>query len=360
MAFLDLGCACTPDCPPVGGTQGPPGPTGPQGLQGIQGNDGEDAFGLTTAGFTMPDVGTNVTVLVDPADWATQGQIVYIGGINGQVGYFQVAVTSTLSAMVLTNLGYPGNLDSGTPVGSGQQVSPAGLQGPQGPPWVLSAPLGINLGGTGQSTSMAGFDALSPLTGKGQLIGFNGQDNIAVVASADGQVPISDSTALAGFRWIDSSLLKVAFNDISPLNTKGDLLVYDGYINRRLPVGPLPGMVLSVVPNAEAGVNWTSPNGFSFVRISHAQTPIVLSGIEQLVGISLPNIAAPISVVLAAVSFWTNNLLCLKDETGTADQYPITITTSDGTQIQNQNSYVMDIPFGYVFIYSSGRAFFVL
>lgn len=349
-----------PDCPPVGGTPGPPGPMGPQGPQGITGLDGENAFGLTTSPFTMPAVGANVNVSVDPAQWATQGQVVYIGGPSGEVGYFAVAVTSTVSVMVLTNLGYPDNLPPGSLIGSGMQVSPAGIQGPQGPAWVLLQPLGINLGGTGQSTAPAAFTALSPLTNKGQLIGSDGQQNVAVVSSANNQVPISDSTAPAGFRWTDVSTLQVSFDDISPLTTEGDLLVYDGVTNRRLPVGGMAGMVLMVVPSAEAGLDWANPIGFSFQRISYARTPVVLNGSEQLVGISTPSSAQPVSVVLAPITNWVNNFLCLKDETGTADQYPITITTSDGTLIQGQNSWVIDIPYGRAFFYSNGYEFFVL
>jgi hypothetical protein len=322
--------------------------------------DGVNAFGLTTAPFTMPSVNANVNVQVDPAEWATEGQIVYIGGPNGVVGYFQVAVASTLSVMVLTNLGYPSNLAPGAQIGAGLQVSPAGIQGPQGPAWVLLQPLGINLGGTGQSTALAAFTALSPLTGKGQLIGSDGQENIAVIASADGQVPISDVSAPAGFRWIDSSLLHVSFNDISPLTTKGDLLVYDGSVNRRLPIGPLDGMVLAVQSSAEAGINWASLIGFSFTRVSYARTPVVLNGAEQLVGISTPSAQQPVTVVLAKISNWNNNCLCIKDETGTADQYPITLVTSDGTLIQGQTSYVIDIPWGHVFVYSNGYQFFVM
>lgn len=360
MALLDLGCACTPDCPPVGGTQGPPGPMGPPGPQGITGIDGENAFGITTAGFVMPPVGSNVNMQVDPADWSTQGQVVYIGGVNGEVGYFQVAVTSTLSTMVLTNLGYPNNLSPGSQIGSGQQVSPGGIQGPQGPAWVLTQPLAISLGGTGKATAIDAFDALSPLTAPGQMLGFDGQQAIAVSANAESQVPISDSTAPAGFRWIDSALLKVSFNDISPLTTKGDIIVYDGTIDNRLPVGSLAGMVLTVRPTAEAGIDWMVATGFTFTRLSFAKTPVVLTGNEELVGLSVPNIASPISVVLAPITSWTANLLCLKDESGTADQYNIIITTSDGTKIQNQTSWIIDIPFGYVFIYSNGFQFFVL
>lgn len=360
MAILELGCACIPDCPPAGGVQGPPGPMGPMGPQGITGLDGVNAFGITTSSFTMPAVGATVNVSVDAAEWATEGQVVFIGGVSGAVGYFQVAVTSTMSVMVLINLGYPTNLVPGAPVGSGQQVSPAGLQGPQGPAWVLTSPLGINLGGTGQGTQAGAFDALSPLTGPGQLIGSDGQQCISVTATSDGQVPLSDSSAPAGFTWVDSDTLQVSFNEISPLSLKGDLLVYDGTTNRRLPVGTLAGMVLTVVPGDEAGIDWLAPPGLSFTRISYARTPIVLNGSEQLIGVSTPSAATPVTVVLAPISNWNNNLLCIKDESGTADQYNITIITSDGTLIQGQNQYVIDIPYGHAYFYSNGYQFYVL
>ena len=333
---------------------------GPQGNVGPEGLDGQNAFGITLAPFIMPAANANVNVQVDPAEWATQGQVVYIGGPSGEVGYFQVAVTSTLSVMVLTNLGYDENLASGLSVGAGLQVSPAGVRGPQGPPWVLTQPLGINLGGTGQSTPSDAFTALSPLTAKGQLIGSDGQENIAVVCQRDNQVPISDVTAAAGFRWVDSSSLQISFDEISPLTNKGDLLIFDGSVNRRLPVGQLTNMVLTVVPNAEAGVDWASAPGFSFTRVSYARTPVVLSGAEQMVGISTPNVQSPVTVVLASVDHWANNFLCIKDETGTADLYPITLTTSDGSLIQGQTSYVLDIPYGHVFVYSNTRQFFVM
>jgi hypothetical protein len=126
MQLVPLGCSV--ECPPINGTPGPVGPPGPQGPQGIPGLDGLNAFGITFNWFQMPPVGGNVTLSVNPAQWAVPTQIVYVMG----VGYFQVAEVSTLYDMVLTNLGYPGSLAPGTIVSAGVQVSPSGLKGADG------------------------------------------------------------------------------------------------------------------------------------------------------------------------------------------------------------------------------------
>lgn len=56
----------------------------------------------------------------------------------------------------------------------------------------------IGFGGTGQATKTAAFDALSPLTTKGDLIGFNSTNNVRVAASTDGTFVKYDSSAAAG------------------------------------------------------------------------------------------------------------------------------------------------------------------
>jgi len=356
MSLIALGCQCEPDCPPISGTPGPPGPTGPKGDTGPQGIDGQNAFGISTAPFIVPAVGSNVNVAVDPAEWATPNQVVYLMG----VGYYQVAFVSTLSVMVLTNLGYPGNLPPDSQVGTGIQVAPSGLQGPQGPPWVLTSPLGINLGGTGSATSLGAFDNLSPLTGPGQIIGHDAAHNIAVVSDNNGEVLITDNSTPTGLRWAPQSELQVSFDEIAPTRVKGDLIAFNGEANVRVPAVNMNGLVLTMDSTADPGVSWQAPIGLSFSRHNYSASPILLTGVETLIGISLPTIPTPMNVVLAPITNWMTRLLAIKDETGTADQYPITITTSDGSLIQGQSTYVIDIPYGHVFIYSNGLSFFVL
>ena len=56
-------------------------------------------------------------------------------------------------------------------------------------------------GGTGQTTKVAAFDALSPLTTKGDLIVYDGTDNVRLPVGADGLVLQADSTQTTGLKW---------------------------------------------------------------------------------------------------------------------------------------------------------------
>jgi hypothetical protein len=77
-------------------------------------------------------------------------------------------------------------------------VAPVTLAGAQ---ISLTLPLTIGQGGHGQITKTAGFDALSPLTTKGDLDVHNGTNNVRLGVGADGLCLVSDSTAGNGLKW---------------------------------------------------------------------------------------------------------------------------------------------------------------
>lgn len=56
-------------------------------------------------------------------------------------------------------------------------------------------------GGTGQTTAVAAFDALSPATTKGDLIVANGTDNVRLAVGTNTQVLTADSTTATGVKW---------------------------------------------------------------------------------------------------------------------------------------------------------------
>ena len=56
-------------------------------------------------------------------------------------------------------------------------------------------------GGTGASTALAGFNALSPLTTKGDILTRDATDNIRVAVGTDGWVLTADSTQASGIKW---------------------------------------------------------------------------------------------------------------------------------------------------------------
>jgi hypothetical protein len=100
-------------------------------IAGSSGVDGLNAFTTTTAQFTVPAIGANVTLAVSNTNpstgsWAVPGQSIYIEN----AGYYTV-VSSTTTSIVCTNVGTVGNTAPGTTVASGQQVSPAGVAQPQ-------------------------------------------------------------------------------------------------------------------------------------------------------------------------------------------------------------------------------------
>lgn len=64
----------------------------------------------------------------------------------------------------------------------------------------LTGQVAIANGGTGQSTAAAAFDALSPLTTKGDVLGFS-TANARVPVGTNGQVLTADSTQAAGVAW---------------------------------------------------------------------------------------------------------------------------------------------------------------
>jgi hypothetical protein len=61
--------------------------------------------------------------------------------------------------------------------------------------------LGVAYGGTGQTTAVAAFDALAPTTTKGDLIGFDGTDNVRLAVGTNNFVLTADSTTATGLKW---------------------------------------------------------------------------------------------------------------------------------------------------------------
>lgn len=65
----------------------------------------------------------------------------------------------------------------------------------------LGGTLAITNGGTGQITSLSSFNALSPLTTKGDLLTRDTTNNVRVPVGTDGQVLIADSAQASGVKW---------------------------------------------------------------------------------------------------------------------------------------------------------------
>ena len=87
------------------------------------------------------------------------------------------------------------------------------------PPPVVTYPIAISQGGTGQTTATLGFNALSPLTLVGQLIGFDGTNSTAITApAANGYLLTADNTSSTGVSWLANPALN------NPMTTLGDII----------------------------------------------------------------------------------------------------------------------------------------
>ncbi len=267
-----------------------------------------------------------------------------------------LVISRSSTVAVLNNPGYPANAPPGTEIGPGAQVSGAGPQGPAGQDFVLSSPLPINLGGTGQATASDAFNALSPLFVPGQMIGFNGLNNVAApLPFAEHQIIFSDSTTPVGFRWASQSELVIPFNSIAPSGALGSLIVNNGSGYVSLPAAA-NGYVLSSNSTVPDGIKWIPAVFNTFSRTLVGTSPWVLSGSEDVLGVHMIT-PGPVSIILAAVGLYVNQFIMIKDELGDADTNNITITTSDGTTIEGNSSYVINQPYGHVWIYSDGTNF---
>ena len=130
------------------------------------------------------------------------------------------------------------------------------------PPPVVTYPIAISQGGTGQTTATLGFNALSPLAVVGDLLGFDGLNNINYAIGADGYLLTADSTSKVGFSWQANTSLA------NPMTTVGDIIVSAAMgVPNRLGVGT-DGNSLIANSGATYGINWGTVDLASSAAVS--------------------------------------------------------------------------------------------
>lgn len=209
-----------------------PGPQGDDGANGTNGTDGENAYTLTTDGFTMPNEGATEIIEVANSGWMVESVnpdgLIYVQN----AGTFQVVDIPDATHAEIKNIAdvandiYPDNVAGGTPVASGQRVSPTGIQGPEG-----ATPADALLA----SANLADVDnPVTSLANLGVVIG-TADTNVAPVDEAGGldagEPVFATATGLETLGNPD------AINVISPLTTEGDILTHDGSDNVRRAIG---------------------------------------------------------------------------------------------------------------------------
>jgi hypothetical protein len=77
----------------------------------------------------------------------------------------------------------------------------------------VTGTVAIANGGTGQTTAVNAFDALSPTTTKGDLIVSNGTDNVRLAVGTDTFALVADSAAATGVKWASVGASLTIAND---------------------------------------------------------------------------------------------------------------------------------------------------
>lgn len=86
----------------------------------------------------------------------------------------------------------------------------------------LTSQVPIANGGTGQATATAGFNALSPLSTKGDILVHDGTNNKRLAIGSDGTIPVADSAQTDGIKWTTISGVKnYILNPGAESNTSG-------------------------------------------------------------------------------------------------------------------------------------------
>ena len=114
----------------------------------------------------------------------------------------------------------------------------------------LDDAIAIADGGTGQTTKQDAFDALSPLTTEGDLITYDGINNVRLGLGNAGEVLKTNATE-DGLEW--------GVGYVSPTTTQGDLIVRGAADDERLAIGTA-GQVLKVNGTGD-GLEWANDAG---------------------------------------------------------------------------------------------------
>jgi len=164
------------------------GPVGPVGPQGNPGSDGSNGV-------------NSFTFSVDEFIMPAVGNAVGVNVLNGTwpaplqilfvqtAGFMQVLANGS-TTLTLKNVGADDNAAPGATISTNRQISPAGYAGE------LLSPLDIVDGGTGADNSTVGFNNLSPLTTTGDTLVFESGGNVRKPLGTSGHVPVSN-----GITW---------------------------------------------------------------------------------------------------------------------------------------------------------------
>lgn len=257
--------------------------------------------GISTSGTYPSFTITNTLPMVYPGAGIPNSTGTAWGASYTTTGSGTVLVLATSPSLTTPILGTPqsGNFSTGT------FTWPTFNQNTTGTASNVTGTVAIANGGTGQTTAVAAFDALSPVTTKGDLIVSNGTDNVRQAVGTDTYVLTADSTTATGVKWAASGSGLNITNDTSTSTnlyptfitaTSGTTsTIYTG--DAKLLYKPSTGELTSThlvasngifVNSLTIGTSYTIPSGYSgvsagIITVSGGVTVTVSSGSRWVV-----------------------------------------------------------------------------
>lgn len=258
--------------------------------------------GISTSGTYPNFTITNTLPMTYPGAGIPNSTGTAWGASYTTTGSGTTLVLSTSPTLVTPILGTPQSGD----FSSGTFTWPTFNQNTTGTASNVTGVVAIANGGTGQTTAVAAFDALSPTTTKGDLIVNNGTDNVRQAVGADTYVLTADSTQATGMKWAAASGSGLAIsNDTTTATnlyptfaaatsgTMSTIYTGDAKLLYKPSTGELtsPQLVASngiFVNNLTIGTSYTIPTGYSgmsagVITVSSGVTVTVPSGSRWVV-----------------------------------------------------------------------------
>lgn len=220
----------------------------------------------------------------------------------------------------------------------------------------ITGTLPINNGGTGQTTALAAFNALSPLTSKGDLLTRDGTNTVRLPVGIDGQVLSSNSSQTSGLQWVTptngtvtsvsgTTPIVVASGTTTPIisindattSSKGAVQIGAGIAVSSGTISADPANFPTSIPISKGGTGATS---FTANRL------IASSGTGALTAFSCANgqmVSFDASGMMTCTSF-TNNSLFLNG--GNSFTAAATLGTNDAFDLNFETSNVTRMTIG--------------
>jgi hypothetical protein len=278
------------------------------------------------------------------------GQDIYIGN----AGSYSVGSTSA-GSLSATNPGITGNAAPGTTVPTAQQISPSGAQGTAGS---LTGAAGGALADTYPNPTIAD-SGVAAGTWQSVTVQADGRVTAGTALNA-GMIPNLSATQITSDQLgiaqggTGAGTKTTGFNALSPTTTKGDLIVTDGTNNTRLPVGT-DGFTLLADSTQTTGVKWSAAPTFVTEEMPNTYvttTPYVMQAADVILTVKLASAGgATITLLAAPLSSGSARLAVVKDATGNAATYTITVYAGTGDTIQGGASTTITTNFGVLFMY---------